>query len=238
MKTRIHALLLLPVLIIGLLISSIQCTTLDYAGIQSDFEQAVMAENTSVDQYRKVGATLTDTYILRLDAKLRPNAWMLRALSEWRLGEWESARRSAAKGLKANPPEGSRDLVMLSMIDSMTIMTDLERRAIATGEAGIPPADYPNNYESALKAGWTSLANVERHFGAAIPDAAKDYWNYQRWRFAVAWRGIISRIAGEAAARNEASERATTHVGKSLKDAGEGAKSNVSSGSSFKSRMK
>lgn len=243
MKTRLRAVLLLPVLAAALLFSNTQCTTLHYAGIQGDFERAVMAESTQaespfVDWYQTVGATLTDSYILRLDPKLRPNAWMLRALSEWRSGEWAPARRSAAKGLDAGPPEGSRDLVVLSMIDSLTVMTDLERKASATGDDGLSAETYANDYESSLKEAWSSLASVERKFNAATPDAAKDYWNYQRWRFSVAWREVISRIAGESSSRNDASQRAATHVGMSLVAVGEDAKSHVSSSSPFRTRMR
>src|SRR6185503_20575877 len=90
-------------LAIALVLAVTSCRTIQYREIQSDFERAVEAENARnespfVDWYRGVSDTLTEDFINSLDEKLRPNAWMLRGMSESRSGSYSNATVSATKG--------------------------------------------------------------------------------------------------------------------------------------------
>ena len=248
MKIQHPQRLLIQSLLFGLLILGVQCTTLHYAGIQSDFEKAVLADNSSadspfIDRYQTVEATLTDTYIMRLDPKLKANAWMLRALSQWRSGDFDGARRSAEKGLNADPPEGSRDLIVLSMIDGMTITTERERAARVIEKQGLQPSAYADHYESELAEAWASLSSVERKFGPQTPTAVKDYWSYECWRCIQAWDYVISTIQSDEAdggrvARNTARKRAEKHLGTDFDQASANAVAKVSAESPFRSKMR
>jgi hypothetical protein len=83
------------VVLTGCATASTVGSTLDYREVQRDFNSAVQADNvrtaeglgaltsTNAEQlYEDVRIRLTDEQISRLDERLRPNAYALRAVSE------------------------------------------------------------------------------------------------------------------------------------------------------------
>src|SRR5258705_766055 len=111
------------------------CSTLRYRNVQSQFEDTVRADNqrftmpfTDVASgYQAVANELTPDYIARLDPKLRPNAWTLRAVSQWRAGESSQAVASSVEGLagidrlRPQSPqlEHNRDSIILTMVTAL-----------------------------------------------------------------------------------------------------------------------
>jgi hypothetical protein len=119
-------------------------STLQYRTVQSRFENAVRADNerftlpfTDVaGRYRAVAGELTPEYLARLDEKLRPNAWTLRAVAQWRAGEFTpsvaSALESLAEITRQRPQspqlENGRDSILLTRIPGLVEDSRLRQR--------------------------------------------------------------------------------------------------------------
>src|SRR5262245_59235613 len=94
-------------LLLLVLVAAAGCTTLGYRTVQTQFQDTVRADNerftipfTDVTSgYQSVATQLTPEYINGLDPKLRPNAWTLRAVSQWRAEESSNAVASSVEGL-------------------------------------------------------------------------------------------------------------------------------------------
>lgn len=192
------------------------CQTLDYRQIQNDFNQSVQAENSGVpfmDQHLSVLQSLTPEYIAKLDPKLRPNAWMLRAVSAWRVSSNELADESVIRGLKEPAlVAGSRDQIILEMVPALVIDSDLRRRWNEAGQT-LAATEYRQTYEVGFKAAWNRLSN---NAGPAINRATSDdvlaYFHYQRWRLIINWNAVVGSVQPEDEAR-EARRRAATFLG-------------------------
>ena len=106
MKNSHHSFVWRLILTVAL-VATAGCSTLQYRAVQSRFQDAVRADNERFNMpftdvagvYHAVADDLTADYITRLDAKFRPNAWTLRAVSQWRAGELAQAVESAFGGL-------------------------------------------------------------------------------------------------------------------------------------------
>src|SRR5262245_12873231 len=94
-------------LLLAVALAIVGCKTLEYRSVQSNFEDAVRADNEhfampftdAPSGYQGVAKKLTADYIAGLDPKLRPNAWTLRAVSQWRAGEFTQSVDSSLEGI-------------------------------------------------------------------------------------------------------------------------------------------
>ena len=204
------------------------CTTLDYRSVQGEFADAVTADNAlSVSPlggnaadglYRSIHDELTDAYIAGLDARLQPNAWLLRAVSAWRLGDFSDARTSAAKGLGklSDAQKGSRDHVMLAMLDGLIIDSDLLAKFRALDKKvtlNVYQSTFSPDFDTALKA----LDNGFSQAGPATPPEVGWYYHYHRWRLLQNWRTVVNRINDQDKATAKAD--AEGKVGQDLRQA-------------------
>ena len=175
------------------------CQTLDYRQIQNDFNQSVEADNTGnpfVGQHTRVLERLTPEYIGKLETKLRPNAWMLRSVSAWRVGSNEVAITAAREGLKEPTlVPGSRDHVVLEMIPALVIDSDLNRRWIEAGRT-LTTSDYVATYETnGFVQAWKQLSGpASQAIKASTPQEVVAYFHYQRWRLILNWTAAIVSI--------------------------------------------
>jgi hypothetical protein len=175
------------------------CQTLEYRQIQNDFNQSVEADNTGnpfAGQHTRVLESLTPEYIGKLEAKLRPNAWMLRSVSAWRVGSNEVATAAARAGLKEPTlVAGSRDQVVLEMIPALVIDSDLNRRWIEAGRT-LTGTNYAAIYETnGFVQAWRQLSGpASQAIKPSTPDEVVAYFHYQRWRLILNWTAVIGSI--------------------------------------------
>lgn len=204
----------LTLLLGAIALSGAACRTLEYRSVQSDFEQAVQANNTGTPfgrQYEDVYNRLTTNYIAKLDPKLRPNAWMLRAVSAWRAG-LTNAEESATAGLgESTLVHGSRDEIILKMIPALVVDSDLQRRWLAA-KRHLSEANYKDTFERGFKAAIEDLNTVESVLNEKTPVDASAYRNYHHWRILINWAAVIGSI-DPLTARGAAQDRATALVG-------------------------
>ena len=204
------------------------CTTLDYRSVQGEFADAVAADNAlSVSPlggnaadglYRSIHTELTDAYIAGLDARLQSNAWLLRAVSAWRLGEFSDARTSAATGVGklSDAQKGSRDHVMLAMLDGLIIDSDLLTKFRALDKKvtlDIYQSTFSPDFDTALKA----LDAGFKEAGPATPSEMGWYYHYHRWRLLQNWRTVVNRINDQD--KSTAKADAEGKVGQDLRQA-------------------
>jgi hypothetical protein len=210
----------------SLALATSACQTVQYRQIQGDFEAAVLADNAqlnpvidrSTELYEEVAGSLTDERIGKLDPKLRANAWMLRAFSEWRSGQLAKARASAGSGVDAKPAESSRDDVLLQLIPALVIDSEIMNAWVAAGRV-TDAAAYAGSQEKDFG---TALARVDKakgRIGPATPLGTIYYVEYQRWRIIQNWREVISRIPDEQRDERRAARERAQVDGKALKDA-------------------
>jgi hypothetical protein len=186
------------ILVAAVVVGAAGCRTLQYREIQHDFGQAVRADNAGsespfTDWYQIVLDELTPKYIERLDARLRPNAWMLRAVAAWRTGRFDVAEQSATAGLRERTLlSGSRDDVILRMIRPLVIDSELRERFADQGgrTATNSYASFQADFETAL----TLMDEAREAMRESTPNGVRYYWNYQQWRILQNWAFVISRI--------------------------------------------
>ena len=146
----------------------------------------------------------------KLDEKLRPNAWMLRGVAEWRSGRYTKADSSAEKGwaeIKRQEPKApnlanSRDGIVLKILPGLVQDSKLRDRLRPLGTNRLANADYQTNFRQQFMAVVTQFSEAKGNFGAPTPNAVKYYWNYQAWRTLQNWRFTLGKLpAGEATTR-------------------------------------
>jgi hypothetical protein len=181
------------------------CTTLDYRSVQGEFVDAVAADNAwsvsplggSAAQglYSRIHAELTDAYIAGLDARLQPNAWLLRAVSAWRLGDFSDARNSATTGVDklSDAQRGSRDHVMLAMLDGLVIDSDLLAQFRARDKK-VALDVYQSTFSPDFETGLKALDDGFKQAGPATPPEVGWYYHYHRWRLIQNWRTVVNSI--------------------------------------------
>lgn len=202
------------------------CRTLQYREVQRDFRSAVQADNTGDpfgNGYENILTDLTPEYIEHLDPQLRPNAWMLRAVSAWRSGSFSNATESADRGLAAGkalestmPFAGSRDEILLQMIPALVVDSEQSRRLVGSN-APLSEANY-KPIERAYRSALAQLDDAALRFNANTPEDVHAYYYYQRWRSLQHWTAAINRIT-DGTVMVGALDRAKTALGKSLEDA-------------------
>ena len=195
--------------------------TLTYRDIQSEFNQAVQADNqvsvqpftgsVSTSLYGGVREQLTDQYIATLDSRLQPNAWLLRSVAEWRTGALREAEGSAQNGLDhPSLNENSRDHVVLLMIPALVSESFVGKQLQQTPE--ISPADYEEKFAADLSRASQTLSAAGAAITEAIPADVQYYLDFQVWRLVQNWNIIIGRITGEADQRNEIRDAAKARL--------------------------
>lgn len=198
------------------------CRTIAFRDIQRDFQDAVRADNAGdpfSDGHESVVATLTPEYISALDARLRPNAWMLRAVSAWRSGQYRMANESAERG-RRDPGlvSGSRDDVILNLVPALAIDGEQTAR-LSRAPAALSGADY-RNYETAYKLALQQISEARNRFNEKTPEDVAAYFYYQRWRLLQHWTAAINRLdPREPDAIVAATEQARRILGKPLDEA-------------------
>jgi hypothetical protein len=227
MQTKTFQAVFRAALLVALAFSS-ACTTLDYRNVQGEFVDAVSADNAwSVSPfganaadglYRSIHAELTDAYIAGLDSRLQPNAWLLRAVSAWRLGDFSDARTSAATGLDklSDAQKGSRDHVMLAMLDGLIIDSDLLAKFQSLDKKVTLDA-YQSTFSPDFDTGLKALDDGFNESGRATPPEVGWYYHYHRWRLLQNWRTVVNSINDQdrATARVDAEGK----VGQDLRQA-------------------
>lgn len=202
------------------------CRVLDYRQVQRDFQAAVVADNSG--QTFGVGhdlvlERLTPEYIARLEPRLRPNAWMLRAISSWRTGEYTNATESAQAGLHAlngltNHPnfKGSRDHLILTMVPALVA----DSRNARIGTNALTPATY-TPIASAYQTAFGHLDEAAQQISPSTPPDALAYLYYQRWRLLQNWLGVINELAEPLAATQKAERLLHQPFDEAIKEARE-----------------
>ena len=221
-----------PVLLAIALGAATGCSTLQYRTVQNRFETAVRADNErstmpftdAATQYQAVAAELTPDYIARLDEKLRPNAWTIRAVSQWRAGEYAPALTSALEGLaevtrqSAETPHlvHGRDSIILTMLPGLIEDSRLRHRFNENGAADVAARydEYAARFRPALRA----LTEAREKVAAPTPPEVVAYWNYQCWRVLQNWSIVLSHLPPADA--TEPNQEADAFVMTALANAG------------------
>jgi hypothetical protein len=229
---RLHCAVLL-----GLALAASGCPSLRYPAVQGDFEEAVRLDNVGSIQpftraepselYADVLATLTDDYIAGLDAKLRPNAWLLRAFAEWRTGKLDDAGNSAANGIRAGPADGTRDQLLLTLVPALVIDTQLRDQFVAA-KRKVAPEDYDADFQAHFFTAFAIVAEVEALAGPQTPPGVVNYVTYQRWRLLQNWQTVVSSLPLEV--QSGPAGRAERKLGGSLETALEKTKNSIPPG--------
>ena len=200
------------------------CATLQYRAVQNQFENAVRADNERFaipftepsSGYQAVADQLTADYINALDPKLRPNAWTLRSVSQWRAGELAEAVGSSLEGLaeidrlkpQATQLENGRDSIILTMVPGLVEDARVRERFRERGTANIVEdyREYSDRFRSAIRA----LAEARKKVAAPTPPEVVQYWNFQVWRVLANWLSTISKLPRDA--RIEANSEADSFI--------------------------
>jgi hypothetical protein len=200
--------------------------TLNYRNVQQRFDEAVQQDNPETLQralqpfteqnnadllYQQVANELSDERIANLDARLRANAWLLRGVSEWRLGQLDAALASAQAGLREPQLRpNSRDAVLLTLLPALIIDAEIQRDWRLAGSK-LTAAEYPA-YQTKFETAMKEFAKAEQAIGPATPDGAVYYLRYQKWRVLQNWRAVIGSI-DDRNARNNARQAAKNVLG-------------------------
>jgi hypothetical protein len=204
------------------LLTLTSCHTLQYREVQRDFEEAVRLDNQGAgspftELHSNVVAELTPDFIAKLDAKLRPNAWMLRAVSAWRSGNLAVATESAQRGQKESTlQKSSRDAVILELVPGLVVDSEIKTKWIAAGKAmnGTLYEEFERDFKTAHR----EFKEAQNEIGPATPESVVSYVHFQKWRFLENWRHLVSWII-KGDEREAAQARGEVFLGKSFKDA-------------------
>lgn len=216
-KSLASLLLIASAILAGCILTPV-ATTFTYRDIQGEFNQAVQADNqvavqpftgsVSTSLYEGVNEKLTDEYVASLDARLQPNAWLLRSVAEWRTGDFAEAENSAQKGLDhPNLSESSRDQVALLMIPAL-VSESFVGKQLRQAPEEISPDDYDETFAGDLNRASKALGMARNAMAEATPVDVQYYFEFQVWRLLQNWNIIIGKISGEAEQRNEIREAA------------------------------
>ena len=202
------------VLLATVLAAAAGCSTLQYRTVQDSFESAVRSDNErstmpftdAAMQYQAVAGELTPDYIAGLDEKLRPNAWTIRAVSQWRAGEYTPAVTSALEGLAEIARQGAqtphlvhgRDSIILTMLPGLVEDSRLRHRLTESGAADV--AAHYDEYAAKFRTAVRALAEAREKAAAPTPPEVVAYWNYQCWRVLQNWSFIIGQLPPDVAA--------------------------------------
>lgn len=199
---------LLVILFAGVFLAGCQTVrrTFDYREVHNEWNQAVAADNmeslktpgssTSGDAargYENVAAKLDDQHISQLDDRLKPNAYALRAMAQWRLGRLHEARETALKGLNLpNVADSPRDRLVLKIVPALVIDAELVAKFQAAG-GNVTEAEYNAVYSRDFGTAARMLKEAVANVDPATPDSIIAFVHAQRWRVLQNWKIVISR---------------------------------------------
>lgn len=182
--------------------------TLTYRSIQRDFNEAVLLDNTTaVDpfgegqsalMYQEIAAKLTREQIERLDERLHANAWLLKAVAEWRSGQQQAAIASAESGLRAKGLQPhSRDHLLLTLLPALAVDSEMKEKWIAKGRVTtVQEYTAEDGYKRDFQTVFAYFDRAERTLGPGTPGSAIWYLHYQKWRVLNDWRLLIASLQG------------------------------------------
>jgi hypothetical protein len=232
MNTRLPATRAMAIVLAAVLAGG--CATLvaqfDYRDVQRDFNNAVQADNvrtvealgaltsTNAGQlYDDVRLRLSDQRIRTLDERVQPNAYAVRAVSEWRTGRLAEARSTALTGLRLpNAGASPRDEMVLQMIPALVIDEEL---VAAYRQAGgkLSRRTYEERYAADFATAAAAIGRATEAVRPSTPDSVLYYVYLQRWRILQNWRIVISGIEDGPDARQAALEDANRRLGADLR---------------------
>jgi hypothetical protein len=188
------------------------CATLDYRSVQDDFNEAVQLDTgiysselgdtrnaISLGQpitagYDRVVTALTEDYIGKLDPRLQPNAYILRAFSYWRLGDYEAALNASDR---VSTSGGTRDHLLSIALKGM--IAEGERwdqfkanddKVCADSAASCDPANAYDEFAADYVTSLSKLDKARDARTALTPQSILHYIALQRWRIIAHWRYI------------------------------------------------
>lgn len=237
MKTSPHLLLASLVLLSG-------CSIFDkparsYTSIRDEFSQAVRADSPAITappaartHYDAVVSSLPNSRINALESRLQPTGWMMRGVSEWRIGRWSEAPATARDGL-ATPEVSSspRDFVILSALPGLVIDADLAAR-LEKSNRQVTLADYERTYDRDFALAVSIVAAARSNAPLGTPGAVLSYLDLQRARILGNWRATLLSIPDQAD-RRAARAKAAQHLGQPIEDAARAARASAPGGISF-----
>ena len=195
-------------LLVGIFLSGCQTVTrtFDYRNVHDEWNRAVATDNvealktpgasTSSDAargYELVVAKLGDELISSLDDRLKPNAYALRAMAQWRLGRLREARDTALRGLSLpKVAEAPRDRMVLKIVPALVIDAELVARLNA-GDAIVTEADYNATYAKDFGTAARLLKEAVATTDPATPESIVRFVHTQRWRVLRNWKTAIAR---------------------------------------------
>lgn len=194
------------------------CGTLKYRDIQQDFNNAVQNDNITSEvpgsdpqaSYQSIILNLTEDFIGSLDVRLQGNAYVLKAIAQWRTGQFEDALKSVDKA--SSKQLGARDKVMVQLLPIMIAESSLMKDY--SQKEGIPYDKY-ENYLNKYAGFYRMLNSIDT--GTASADSIKFYVAYQGWRIMTNWKIVASSVK-PAGKISEALDKAKNALSKDLTD--------------------
>lgn len=204
--------------------------------MQTEFDQAFHTDrlytgriSAAPSGYQTVIRSLSTAGISKLEPRLRPTAWMMRAVSEWRTGQFINADSSSASGLAADPPPHSREQVLLTMIPALVIDSEIISTWKAAGMA-YTPAQYAAVESSYLKA-LRPLDAAQSIIDSTTPESVRYFYAYHKWRILFNWETILISLSGDKAAVDQAISNIRPHFdGHDLLDVADAVRQTVPAG--------
>lgn len=235
MRIALRRRTVLTILLVGVFLAGCQTVTrtFDYRDVHDEWKRAVATDNvdalktpgslTSSDAargYESVVAKLDDESIRHLDDRLKPNAYALRAMAQWRLGRLREARDTALKGLNLpNTAEAPRDRMVLRIVPALVIDAELVAKLNA-GDSIVTEADYNATYAKDFGTAVRLLKEAVATADPATPESIVAFVHTQRWRILRNWKTAIARTGalppGGADVRARAQAAARSQLGQDL----------------------
>ena len=212
---RLHSLLYFSCLL--LTACSEISPTLDFRRVQTEFDQAFHTDrlytgriSAAPSGYQAVISSLSTKGISKLEPKLCPTAWMMRAVSEWRTGQFTEANASSASGLAADPLPHSREKVLLTMIPALVMDSEIITAWKAAGLA-YSSEQYASVESSYLRA-LSSLNAAQAVIDTSTPEPVRHFYAYHKWRILFNWETVLVSVSGDKAVMEQAISRIRPHL--------------------------
>jgi hypothetical protein len=211
---RLHSLLCFTCLLLAA--CSEISPTLDFRRVQTEFDQSFHTDrlytgriSAAPSGYQAVISSLSPAGIAKLEPGQRPTAWMMRAVSEWRTGQFANANASSASGLAASPPPHSREKVLLTMVPALVTDAEIITAWKAAGMAYTAGqyAAVESSYFKALQ----SLDAAQSVIDKTTPEAVRNFYAYHKWRMLFNWETIVVSLSGGKVVADQATSSIRTH---------------------------
>jgi len=209
---------------------------LDFRRVQTEFDQAFHTDrlytgriSAAPSGYQSVISSLSQAGIAKLEPKQRPTAWMMRAVSEWRTGQFSNANTSSASGLAAAPQPHSREKILLTMVPALVLDSEIITAWKAAGMAYT--AEQYAAVESAYLKALQSLDAAQAGIDKTTPESVQYFYSYHKWRMLFNWETIVVSLTGGKAVVDQASSSIRARFdGHDLLDVADAVRQTVPSG--------